>query len=180
MSGPRYEYDDEAGIALAVTTSSERGPLGDISAVTVQGEPECRVLAEHRVEVAAGLWTGAGLPAPVILERPREIAQVIIMPGASYSVRGNDIEATATCKCGTSGQLLSTAAVRDFAAALACLCDVADSEPDPAEVEELTRVLRGCVPGMAPPGGDYKTAVARGFAEAALRWMKQREAGGAA
>jgi len=62
------------------------------------------------------------------------------------------------------------------AAASEAIREAAENEPDPAEVEELTCILRGIAPGMAHPGeDDYKTAVVRPFAEAALRWMRDKQ-----
>lgn len=173
MSDPKYVYRDEDGATLAVSPYPH-AHAGDIAAVSTGGI--VYVLPEHFREVAAGLWTGAGLPAPVILEHlDREACdQVRADSIRTYLAEGRLVGIDGP------GDDITPAAARFLAARIASLADLAESEPDPAEVEELTRVLRGCVPGMALPGGDYKTAVARGFAEAALRWFRDKQQRGGA
>ena len=146
-----------------------------------------RVLPDEVPAVAAGIAAAmheaAGLPAPVILERPE-----IDPEGAAginvFTVRlDRDLS---VCVAGRAGHAspVAPSVARKLASVIAAYADAAEAarnEPDPAEVEELAYVLRAVTPGMAYPGeGDYKLAVARGFAEAALKWMRdkrQREEG---
>jgi hypothetical protein len=126
----------------------------------------------------AALYEAAGLPAPVILERPGRVScdQLCADGFRTYLATGNLV--------GVDGQPddISPAAARFLAARLAALADIAESEPDPAEVAELALILRGLTPGVAyATEGDYKLAVVTPYAEAALRWFrdKQQQGGGA-
>lgn len=116
-------------------------------------------------EFVAALYEAAGLPAPVILERPETVAQVIVMPGARFAVAGNAVEAVPFLQAAPKAEMLSPAAIRDIAAGLACLAEVAGSGPDPAEVTELTKVLWD-----AMKGGPAESA-----ARAALRWFRDKQ-----
>lgn len=149
---------DEGEGCLVLDCSAFHIPGGDLGAFT------------------ADLAGAAGKPEPVILERPRYDSTTLIA-GTRFSIRHGGVEITRYATEADSGSLCDPGTIRAFAASLAILADEAENEPGPAEVEELTRILRGITPGMAYPGeGDYKTAVVRPFAEAALRWMRGREA----
>jgi len=158
MIRPEYGYVSEDGILLSVEPGP--GAAGDISSVTVGGDPVCLILAEHRAEVAAGLWTGAGAPAPVILERP---------DGPADRFQGIKIErdgGSVLLRIGGNREALDAGAARTLAARIAILADEAEDEPDPAEIEELAELLR--------EHGDC-ASLRWEAARAALRWMRDKQ-----
>lgn len=173
VNAPRYVYEDEEGAALTVNPYPH-AHAGDVAAVRTGGT--VYVLPEHFPEVAAGLWTGAGLPPPVILEPPGYDTSGETRIGA-FTLWREDGNAHVNMAFG--GCALDSAGARHLAAAIVAYGDGAEAEPDPGEVEELAALI---VSGLYPPGvpadlrpSDYDRTAAR----TALRWMrdKQREAG---
>jgi hypothetical protein len=151
------------GLAVSTDLAAETGiPAADIPAVAAG--------------IALAMHEAAGLPAPVILERPPVVTrEAIIVPGARFRVHGNAIQADPLCGSGVQQESFAPAAIRDIAAALAVMADEAESEPDPAEVEELARVIRADLYPPSEsiglrPGESDRTA-----ARAALRWMKDKQ-----
>ena len=151
------------------------------------GEGPVPVSPDQRPRVAAAMWTAAGDPAPVILERPvlpegGDWAWVV--PGGDRGLARITLDGSRVVfHAYTDVLYLTPGAAREAAAVLAASADLAAARAArdalDAEVGELARVLRGCTPGMAVPAdGDYGLAVARGYAEAALRWFREREAAG--
>lgn len=127
----------------------------------------------------AELYEDAGLPVPIILDLPVPI--ILERPGlhdythvGGITVRreGQRVAVSLPAR----EEALEPSMAHALGTYLAAYADSIESEPDPAEVEELTRVLCGFTPGMALPGADYRTEVARQYAGAALRWMRDREA----
>jgi len=165
MSAPKYVYQDEDGVALTVNPYPH-AHAGDIAAVSTRGT--VYVLPEHFREVAAGLWAGAGLPPPVILDRPEIVSDgdgetgvniftVRLEPHfKSVSIRYHGAPAAAVIAPGPA---------RLLASVIAAYADAAEGESDPAEVEELTAVLWD-----AMKGGPAETA-----ARAALKWMRGKQ-----
>ncbi len=172
-------YRDRDGAELLITACDD----GDINPgcihIDTPGNPVCVGPQKDLPRIIADLYETAGKPAPIILERPDPARSYTWMiPGISFAIRSSGVEIVSTGSAADSGCLHEPARIRELAARIAEMAEQAEraAEPDPAEVEELTAVLRGVVPGMAVPGGDYRTGVARNFAEAALRWMREREA----
>ena len=174
-----YRYLPRPGEEISVSQDGD-----DHCLVTVCGSrgfaATTRVLPDEVPAVAAGIAAAmheaAGLPAPVILERPE------IRAAGSRTVLGT-VYAYRSSRGDLSGlsdweKFLKPGEAREAGAVLAAYADAAEAarnEPGPAEVEELAYILRAVTPGMAYPGeGDYKLAVARGFAEAALKWMRDK------
>jgi hypothetical protein len=95
--------------------------------------------------VAAKLYEAAGMGAPVILDRPGDPAAEIWFFAAGADLRffaeDGRIEVRNKTGGGVSGQAFPVAVIRDLAARLAVLCDEAEDEPDPAEVDDLAAVL---------------------------------------
>jgi hypothetical protein len=128
------------------------------------------VAAADVPEFAAELYKAAGLPAPVILDRPAASALNAI-PGIIFERNGPVIEA---CRPGGSWQFTPTE-IRRLAASLAILADEVDSGPglDEDEVRDLARVIHRthcddeyC--RLSPTLGDVDAA------RAALRWKRER------
>jgi len=170
-----HTFTDRYGTALQIGGEAS---FAGCARLTVSKLCGIHVEAADFPALIAALYEAAGLPAPVILERPdADDDSAGLIPGLRFTARDGVVEVE---RPGGNWQI-GPAKVRKFAAALAVLADEAESGPDPAEVEELAYVLRAVTPGMAYPGeGDYRLAVARGFAEAALKWMRdkrQREEG---
>lgn len=113
-----------------------------------------QVWCGDRVTLISAMHEAAGLPAPVILDRPAIDGEPVCwyVPGG-LSVRGDDAHAEITRRGGRIGIGLSEALdldpvqAREFAALVAACADAAGSEPDPAEVEKLTAEIR-TAPGM--------------------------------
>lgn len=117
----------------------------------------------------AEMYEDAGLPAPVILE-PVDAGVI------KATIGGVRVYLAADGRVGIGDSYLPPALARQVARMLVSVADAAESGPAPAEIEELAAALRGFTPGMASPGADYRTEVARQYAEAALRWMRGRRA----
>ena len=135
MNAPRYVYEDEEGAALTVNPYPH-AHAGDVAAVRTGGT--VYVLPEHFPEVAAGLWTGAGLPPPVILEPPGYDTSGETRIGA-FTLWREDGNAHVNMAFG--GCALDSAGARHLAAAIVAYGDAADAEPDPGEVMELATLL---------------------------------------
>jgi hypothetical protein len=121
------------------------------------------------------LYEAAGLPAPVVLERPG-------VPQGTSPLRYGDFGmrmhkgGIAFSLPGVEARAISPAAARELAAHIAAYADEADREPDAAEAEELTGFLVAAGAGLRTTGVDD-------IARAALRWMRdkrleQRQGGG--
>jgi len=100
-----------------------------------------RVSAGDLPQVVAALYEAAGLPAPVILDRP-EHPVLDLIPGVSFEVRNRGVEGIRRPSATESGTLWEAATIRHFAASLAVLADEAEAAPHPAEVAELAAVIR--------------------------------------
>ncbi len=118
----------------------------------------------------AALYEAAGLPAPLILERPE------IDPGTAKGVNvfTVDLDRDLSVRVGTAkGVPLAPSVARHLASVIAAYADAAEAarEPDPDDLTELTQEL-----WEAMKGGPAEAA-----ARAALRWFRdkqQREGGG--
>ena len=178
-----YRYLPRPGEEIDVCRDSDSR-----CAVTVIKErlgTSVRISADEVPAVAAGIAAAmheaAGLPAPVILERPEIDPEGAA--GVNVFTVGLDRDLSVCVSYGKQKPIpVAPSVARKLASVIAAYADAAEAArraPDPAEVEELAYILRAVTPGMAYPGeGDYKLAVARGFAEAALKWMREREAAG--
>jgi hypothetical protein len=128
-------------------------------------------------EFVATLYEAAGLPAPVILDRPSPIGAALgcyegglrVFPdGTAVRVQAASAE---PCRHYWHTRL-EPAAARKVAATIAAIADAIEGEPDPAEVEELAGTIRAAHhPDSGRPGDGDRTA-----ARAALRWFRDREA----
>jgi hypothetical protein len=123
------------GVALSV---DDGGGLVDVS-------------ADDFPALAAGLYEAAGLPAPVILERPD------VPEGSFPLIHGYRLDARVNGRMveftmpGAEPLTLVPAAVRGIAAVLASLAGQADAEPDPAEVDRVAALIAS--PGAMGIGG---------------------------
>jgi len=131
--------------------------------------------------LTGALYEGAGLPAPVILERPEvdltadcssvNIFTVTLEPNLrSVGIRYHGAPNRA---------IVAPGPARVLAAVIAAYADVAQAnrdEPDPGEVEELAAAIRTAHhPHSGRPGDGDRTA-----ARAALRWMRDKQQRGEA
>jgi hypothetical protein len=169
VSRPSFEYPDENGTVLGVEPGP--GPAGDMAAVSV-ADMTCYVLAEHRAQVAAGLWTGSGAPAPVILDRPEGIDAALSRPDGTFSagsyafaVHDGRIDMTGPVHCMLAEEAEFVAGALAVYAAI-----VRRDEPDPAEVAELAEVIVTTDPRSRGYSPDPEV-----IARAVLRWIKDRQ-----
>jgi hypothetical protein len=149
------------GACLVGTSAAESGP-GD-SVRILPGDVPLTVR-----QIAEAMHEAVGLPAPLILERPcRANCDQFRGDGfRTYLATGNLV--------GIDGDSddMSPAAARFLASRLAALADIADGEPDPAEVEELATLLHDAREvGVKVGYGEWDLRSAR----AALRWMKDKQ-----
>jgi hypothetical protein len=119
--------------------------------------------------IARAMHEAARLPAPVILERP-EHPRTGLIPGVDFRVRRGGVDVIRLAQAADSGELHDPDAIITFAASLAILAGEAGSAPDPAEVEELARVL-----AAADSGETVSSVSLEAFARAALRWQAGKQ-----
>jgi len=122
--------------------------------------------------IAAAMHEAAGLPAPVILERP----EVTFKDGVNRAGRievGRLGDRVTVGLYGIQPEELEPDVARRLAALIAVRADEAqDGEPDPAEVEELATILHDAREvGVKGRHGEWDTSAAR----AALRWMRDKQ-----
>lgn len=119
----------------------------------------------------AALYEAAGLPAPVILERPGATFEGGVNRAGPIEV-GRLGGLVTVGLYGIQPEEIEPAEARRLAALIAiCADEVQDGEPDPAEVEELATAIRtGLHPGSGRPGEPDRRA-----ARAAFRWFRERE-----
>lgn len=92
--------------------------------------------------VVGALHEAAGLPAPVILERPDNPGVFLsLLDGFDFEICSGRVDVTRHATSTRSGVLLEPAVIRGIAAALALLAEDTEREPDPADVDELAMVL---------------------------------------
>jgi hypothetical protein len=132
--------------------------------------------------VVAALYEAAGLPAPVILDRPETspdgtstpLERIYLHPSLNGMLVAVDWHPNLTYL--TPGDARTTASVLAAYADAAEAADAAGADED--EVRELARVLHRthCIPGGCcneePSSGDLEEA------RTALRWMKDQQRGG--
>ncbi|HLK00292.1 MAG TPA: hypothetical protein VKU39_10350 [Streptosporangiaceae bacterium] len=140
------------------------GTHGFVAGVRVPAE-ETPAIARM---IAEAMCEAAGLPAPVILDRPADLAPVSVPSGVVAGIEDGTILLSVVP--GRSAPLRPGDA-RHLAAALAHFADHVESEPDPADVEALAEAISA---GMAHCGGGPE-GVCRVAAVTALRWMKRRK-----
>lgn len=166
----------------SLTVMPERVAPGAVSFHAYDAETDCGVeleippheVAGLAVALALSMHEAAGLPAPVILDRPEPMA-LFNFAGATFAVRhGGGVDASVSAGGTTVGHFYRPPEFRRALAVLAAMADASENEPDPAEVEELARAIHGhrCT-GACDEGPD---SLDRTSAEAALRWMRDREA----
>lgn len=147
--------------------------------VTVSKPCGVHVEAADFPALIAALHEAAGLPAPVILERPE------ISPGEAKGVNvfTVDLNRDLSVRVGlgsAKGVPLGPSVARHLASVIAAYADAAEAarEPDPAEVEELTAEISEALKGpVIDSSFDLNTS--RVAARAALRWLagKQQRGG---
>jgi hypothetical protein len=136
------------------------------------------VAADDLPGLVAALYESAGLPAPLTIDRvtpplggpwrPRQGAALLANRIDNHVAVGFDSPAGSSAMA-----TITPSQAREMAAVLVAYADEADAEPDPAEVEELAGEMSADVRriGGSPPE-EWRIA-----ARAALRWMRDREAG---
>ena len=122
--------------------------------------------------LAGALYESAGLPVPVILDRPA-VPSVSLLAGVTFTARHGGVDVGYHSLGTDSGHLCDPETIRRFAASLAILADEAEATPDPADVEELTGYLVRAGAGLRSTGVDE-------IARAALGWMAGRKQRGEA
>lgn len=151
-------YGNEYGLATWV-----RIPAADVHAVAAG--------------IAAAMHEAAGLPAPVVPERPSPVATALghYFGGVRVFADGGTVRLQATESHSAKKYWhtrLDPAAARKLAAYIAALADAVEGEPDLAEVEELATLLHDTrETGVRGISGDWD----RNAARAALRWMKDKQ-----
>ena len=177
MSLP-YVYNPRPGDR--VTVSAAPGGRGCGLAVCADGAAMTGIPAADVPGVAAGIAAAmheaAGLPAPVILERP----EVTFKDGVNRAGRievGRLGDRVTVGLYGIQPEELEPDVARRLAALIAVRAgEVQDGEPDPAEVEELATILHDAREvGVKGRHGEWDTSAAR----AALRWMRDKQQRGA-
>jgi hypothetical protein len=153
-----YDSSDDVGVELEV-------PPHEVAALA-------KALAE-------GMCEAAGLPAPVILDRPE-----IDPEGAAginvFTVRlDRDLS---VCVAGRAGHAspVAPSVARKLASVIAAYADAAEAarnEPDETEVDELAAVIRSELHPPAASMGLRPSESDRTAARAALRWFREREDG---
>jgi hypothetical protein len=135
--------------------------------VTVDGKPAA-IPAGQFPHLIAALYEASGEPAPVILDGYGDAGvteatiggvRVYLAEGRRVGIDGNDD--------------LPPALARQIARMLVSIADLADAEPDPAEVEAIVAKI-GEEIGGAWVGRDLR--IARAAARSALRSVREREA----
>jgi hypothetical protein len=168
------KFADQYGTELEVSGETA---LPGCARVWVSERCGIHVKAAGFPALIAALYEAAGLPAPIILARPvggeylmRHFPSAL---GAGITVNRKD----GFVVIRGDGLLFDPKTVRDLAAFAVTLADEAESEPDPAEVEELAAAIRtGLHPDSGRPGEPDRMA-----ARAALRWFRdKRQQGGGA
>jgi hypothetical protein len=138
-----WSYTDEDGVTLALIPCGERHAELRVSTDTLAAGV-C-VGPGRPAELVTELYKASGQRPPVILDRPGDPAAEICFFAAGADLRffaeGGRIEVRNKTGGGVSGQAFPVAGIRDLAARLAVLCDEAEDEPDPAEVDDLAAVL---------------------------------------
>jgi hypothetical protein len=160
-------FADQYGTELEVSGETA---LPGCARVWVSGRCGIHVRAAGFPAFIAALYEAAGLPAPVILERPAvpkdgarlrfgKFGMRMLNGGIAFSLPGVEVEA------------VPPGAARELAAHIAAYADEAEGEPDPDDVTELAEEIRG---DLARIGGrpDEATEIA---ARAALRWFRDKQ-----
>lgn len=179
MSLP-FAYTPRPGEEITISRDAEGRCVIAVTSGTRTSSVRCLAVEApgFAVMAARAICEAAGRPEPVILDRLdwEDCHQDETAGIRTYLATGNLVGVDGSDDISPGDALWLAARI----ASLAAEAKRAAAEPDPAEVEELTRILRRIAPGMADPaGGDYKTAVVRPFAEAALRYMRdKRQRGG--
>jgi hypothetical protein len=162
-----YAYTDGSGDELVIASPVDCD-------VAVLSAAEVCVDPLHIPEIAAKMYEACGQQPPVMLGRPDipESDPWCPWPGSSLSAIAAGRQVRQMWLNGPSLSM-APAQARQYAA----LADRADAEPDPADVDDLAAVIRHELypgserTGLRPSGSD------RTAARAALRWMRDREAG---
>jgi len=152
------------GLAVSTDLAAETGiPAADIPAVAAG--------------IAAAMHEAAGLPAPIILERPKTLYPDISFGPELKVARGDAVTAL---WLGAEARTLGPDECRRLAAYLAICAEADEAAAADAEVDELARAIRSELYPPSEsiglrPGESDRTA-----ARAALRWMTQKQQRGGA
>jgi len=129
-------------------------------------------MAEFRelAALVAALYEDAGLPAPVILERPDlGTGRVAHLGGLTAGITSNG---SVELGYGSASDLVTPARARQWAATVAAVADLAEvDEPDPAEAEELAALMDAEMERRGAGQFGLYPACAR----IALRWFRDRQ-----
>jgi len=168
VSGPRFT--DADGDELTFLSEGDGSVL-----LRHTGAGVCIAPADFPV-IAACLYQAAGLPAPVILDRPEHPRASLVFEGVTFTIRpGSGVDATRVHGGIQTGTLYEPDVLRRVAADLAALADEAESDPDPAEVEELTRAIIQGTPDWHSASGPAAGEIARAVLRAG--WKREQRDG---
>lgn len=174
MSLP-YVYTPRPGEWLRVSRDEEGRCMVGVAAEESGYAHSARFRPDDVPAVAAGIATAmheaAGLPAPVILERPGATIADGVNRAGSIEV-GRLRDRVTVGLYGIQPEEIEPAVARRLAALIAIRADeVQSDEPDPAEVQELAAEIRSELKRM---GGSPPEATGMA-ARIALRWMRDKQ-----
>ena len=143
----------------------------------VEGAAELRTESGHIVAVADSdlpefvttLYQAAGLPAPVILERPAATFEGGVNRAGRIEVGRLGGRVTVGLY-GMQPEEIKPAEARRLAALIAIRAGEAEDEPDPAEVEELAEIITTTDPRSRGYSPDPEV-----IARAVLRWFRDKQ-----
>jgi len=169
-----WTYTDGDNGELVISTCNP----GEVTVQTQGNASLAVVIADDLPEVVAKLYEACGLPSPVILERPG-----VSIPAGGDPLFCGDLSlrtyeyGIAMGLPGITAAAVAPGTLRRRAAFMAAYADAAEAEPDPADVGALAKAIRSALcpdserTGLRPGESDETAA------RAALRWMRDREAG---
>ena len=169
-----YRFISENGGELWISPHGD-GPSALLSAVRNGDEAEVLVTRTGLADVTAKLYEACGLPSPVILERPG-----VSIPAGGDPLFCGDLSlrtyeyGIAMGLPGITAAAVAPGTLRRRAAFMAAYADAAEAEPDPADVGALAKAIRSA---LCPDSERTGLRPDESAARAALRWMRDREAG---
>lgn len=165
-------FTDQYGTELEVSGETA---LPGCARVWVSARCGIHVKAAGFPALIAALYEAAGLPAPVILDRPETTFADGVNRAGRVEVGRLGTQVTVGLY-GIQPEEIEPAVARRLAALIAVRADEAEAEPAPDDVTELAEEIRS---DLARTGGrpDEATEIA---ARAALRWMRGKQQQGEA
>jgi hypothetical protein len=173
-----YVYTPRPGEWLRVSRDEEGRCMVGVAAEESGYAHSARFRPDDVPAAAAGIATAmheaAGLPAPVILERPGATIADGVNRAGSIEV-GRLRDRVTVGLYGIQPEEIEPAVARRLAALIAIRAgEVRDGKPDPAEVEELTGKISDALRSPVIDSSlDLNTS--RVAARAALRWFRDKQ-----